>query len=145
MTEGPYPNHLARFMRTKGLTDPDLARLLDISKQQIFNLRRGHRKLTVEWARRLAPHLDVSWQELITGSPTTTHDPELAAILAAYAAMDQRDREALSRVAQSMAREDTPPPQPKGRSPPPHPPVGGNVNEPVESYAKGVRGKVVKV
>jgi transcriptional regulator with XRE-family HTH domain len=125
MTEGPYPNHLARFMRAKGLTDPDLARPLEITKQQIFNLRKGHRKLTVEWARRLAPHLGVSWQELITGAPAPPDDPNLATILASYAVLDERKRETLALVAQGLLPLGPPAeppakprPLPKERSPP---------------------------
>jgi hypothetical protein len=110
MTEGPYSNHLARFMRERRLTDPGLARLLkpEISKQQIFNLRKGHRKLTVEWAKRLAPHLEVPWQELITGSPGEPADEGRAFLLSAFDLMDPNDRETLLRVAQSMARAIAP-------------------------------------
>jgi plasmid maintenance system antidote protein VapI len=137
MTEGPYPNHLAEVMRTKGLTDPALARKLDISKQQIFNLRWGHRKLTVEWAKRLAPHLGVSWERLITGA-TTPADQERADLLAAYEAMDDEQRRALLVVVKGMLPRPKPddpnpassPPTPKERAPP-KPPFqeGGNVKE----------------
>jgi len=95
MTDGPYPNQLSSFMRARGLTDPALAGALGISKQQIFNLRRGHRKLTVEWAKRLAPHLGISWEELITGSPSISSDPSRAELLAAYDAMTDEQRRAL--------------------------------------------------
>lgn len=107
MTDGPYENHLARFMRAKGFTDPGLAKLLrpESSKQQIYNLRTGHRKLTVEWAKRLAPALDVSWQELITGETTQAIDSRLAGICAAYAEMGERARETLSRVAEDLRPE----------------------------------------
>lgn len=124
MTEGPYPNELARFMRVQGLTDPDLARLLEITKQQIFNLRHGHRKLTVEWARKLAPHLGVSWQELITGAPGSSSDPVRDSLLAAYDLMESGDRETLLRVAEGLCRAERP--EPRGREPP-RPTRGGNV------------------
>jgi transcriptional regulator with XRE-family HTH domain len=140
MTEGPYPNHLGRFMREKGLTDPALARLLEISKQQIFNLRQGHRKLTVEWAQRIAPHLEVSWQELITGSGASPLDQAGADLLAAFYSMNQRDRETLLRVADRMRREDEPAPeQPTNRrgGAPPHPMLGGGVVKNLGSRFKG--------
>lgn len=134
MTEGPYPNHLAYFMAAKGLTDPGLARLLkpEVSKQQIFNLRHGHRKLTVEWARRLAPHLDVSWERLITGTATPV-DQARADLLAAFDAMDDEQQGALLVMVKGMlprAKPDdpapaTPPPQRKERAPPPRPINGG--------------------
>ena len=115
MTDGPYPNYLAGFMRAAGMTDPALADRLGVSKQQIFNLRHGQRKLTVEWAKRIAPHLRVSWQELVTGPLAAPSDNQRAELLAAFDAMDERDREALLRVAQRMRRDDPPP------EPPPHP------------------------
>jgi plasmid maintenance system antidote protein VapI len=96
-------------MHARGLTDPGLARKLGISKQQIFNLRRGHRKLTVEWAKRIAPHLDVSWQELITGPPSPPADQTLAELRAAIEAMDEEQRQVLLMMAKVMARRDKPP------------------------------------
>ncbi len=118
MTDGPYPNHLSAFMHASGLTDPGLANALGISKQQIFNLRRGHRKLTVEWAKRLAPHLGISWQELITGSPPEPSDQTQADLLAAYAAMTEEQRQALLTMANllaSAANADTAKPEPMPR------------------------------
>jgi plasmid maintenance system antidote protein VapI len=134
MSEGPYPNHLAELMREKGLTDPQLAKKLEISKQQIFNLRHGHRKLTVEWARRLAPHLGVSWERLITGA-ATVGDQARADLLAAYDAMNEEQRAALLVMVRGMLPQTrpedpnptAPPPQPEGRAPPPPFVVGGNV------------------
>jgi hypothetical protein len=130
MKNGPYPNHLAEFMRAKRLTDPALAKKLDISKQQIFNLRRWHRKLTVEWAKQLAPHLDVSWERLITGSPSPVDQDEVL-LLAAFKALDQRDRQMAVRVLQNMKRDDPPAASPRSNGPdPPRPFVmGGRVTE----------------
>ncbi len=122
MIEGPYPNHLAEFMRASRLTDPSLARLLGISKQQVFNLRRGHRKLTVEWAQRLAPHLGVSWQELITGPPTAPIDQMRADWMAAYDAMSDEQRRAalvMFKVMVPVEKPDEKPPpdqRPKRRA-----------------------------
>ena len=54
-------------MARVGMTDPQLAALAETTKQQIHKLRHGQRQLTVQWAKRLAPHLDSTWQELIDG------------------------------------------------------------------------------
>lgn len=64
---GPFSNKLSFFMEKAGVNDPQLAGAVGASKQQIFNLRHGARKLTVEWAKRLAPHLGISWETLVTG------------------------------------------------------------------------------
>ena len=50
-------------MARVAMTDPQLAALAETTKQQIHKLRHGQRKLTVQWAKRLAPHLDSTWQE----------------------------------------------------------------------------------
>ena len=144
MTDGPYENHPARFMRAKGLTDPGLAKLLDpeSSKQQIYNLRKGHRKLTVEWAKRLAPALDVPWQELITGGTPQTIDPRIAGICAAYAEMSERARETLFQVAEGLRPEPSRRVIPhQERPPPPRPRSGGSV---IENSNAGDCAKVVR-
>lgn len=118
MTEGPYLNHLAEFMRASRLTDPGLARLLGVSKQQIFNLRKGHRKLTVEWAQRLAPHLGVSWQVLITGPPAPPLDQMRADWMAAYDAMSDEQRRAwllTFKVMVPQGQNDDVPPEPRSK------------------------------
>lgn len=108
MKNGPYPNYLAELMRSNGLTDRALADKLGVSKQQIFNLRRWHRKLTVEWAKRLAPHLGVSWERLITGLPAPS-DEARAQWLALYDALDEEQRRAILVVVGWMVRRDNPP------------------------------------
>jgi HTH-type transcriptional regulator, competence development regulator len=132
MSDGPYPNHLGQFMRAAGLTDPGLGKAIGVSKQQIFNLRRGHRKLTVEWAKRVAPHLKVSWQELITGSAPKTPDPARADLLAVIDAMSDTQCQALLAWLKTMAPDDQPAPPPRSKGPgPPSDPfqVGGRVRE----------------
>lgn len=61
-----FPSILRALMEKSGLSDPDLARLAGTSKQQIFKLRTGQRSVSVEWAKILAPHLGVSWQDLFS-------------------------------------------------------------------------------
>lgn len=56
---------LARAMAERGLTDPELARLADTSKQQIWKLRHGELRMSPQWARRLEPHVGISWQALL--------------------------------------------------------------------------------
>ncbi|MBS1037195.1 LexA family transcriptional regulator [Gluconobacter cerinus] len=78
-----HPTRLADLMARERLTDPELGRRADTSKQQIFKLRKGERKMSREWAERLAPHLGVTWPELMEGdwrlapSPTTGLPPAL--------------------------------------------------------------------
>ncbi len=138
MTDGPYPNHLAEFMRANRLTDPALAGKLGISKQQIFNLRHGDRKLTVQWAIRLAPALGISWERLITG-PLAPEDQDRAEWNAVYDALSEDKRRALLTVGKGMiSPEPEVParlPSPKGGAPP-RPAVGGSVNKSVLTKAR---------
>ena len=115
-------------MARAGFTDPKLADAASTTKQQIHKLRHGERKLTVQWAKRLAPILGSTWQELIEG-PLEPADPLRASLLAAYDSLDPRDRETLLRVAESLRRDDSPapPPKPEERPPPPRPTPGGSV------------------
>ncbi|WP_246388849.1 helix-turn-helix domain-containing protein [Microvirga mediterraneensis] len=55
-----------RSLRTKNnLSQAQLAELAGTSQPQIKRLEDGERKLTKEWAERLAPHLHVSAEELL--------------------------------------------------------------------------------
>ena len=110
--EGPYNNRLEQCMRAAGINDPELADLAATTKQQIFKLRHGERKLTVEWAKRLAPHLHVAWQEMIEGPVA---DPAARELLEAYRTTDQQGRDMLLRLARSL-RRDTDPPDRPGRA-----------------------------
>jgi plasmid maintenance system antidote protein VapI len=110
MAGGPYPNFLGHFMRAAGVNDPQLAAMLGVSKQQIFNLRHGHRQLTVIWAKRIAPRLGIAWERLLAG-PIDAADQERRDLLAAYDSMSEERRKALMVIARSMAGEngDSPP------------------------------------
>lgn len=58
--------HKILELRTKlKLSQSALAELAGTSQPQIRRLENGERKLTKEWAERLAPHLHVSAQELL--------------------------------------------------------------------------------
>jgi DNA-binding Xre family transcriptional regulator len=108
-------------MARAGMNDPKLAEAVGSTRQQIHKLRHGDRKLTVQWAKRLAPHLDCTWQELIEG-PVEPTDGRRAGLLEIFDAMDERNRESLWRIAQSLQGNDSsaaPPPRPTGTDPPP--------------------------
>lgn len=129
----PYPNGLAACMARKGINDPQLADAAGTTKQQIHKLRHGERKLTVQWAKRLAPHLNASWQELVDSAPSPA-DVERAELWAAFEMMNAEERRALLTMAKAVVRWEEPPepqpaPRPKERAPPPRPFTGGRVKE----------------
>lgn len=60
---------LRNYRQKQKLSQAALAELAGTSQPQIKRLEDGDRKLTKEWAERLAPHLGVTPQELIFDSP----------------------------------------------------------------------------
>ncbi|OPB31543.1 helix-turn-helix domain-containing protein [Bartonella sp. AR 15-3] len=64
-------NNLKFFREKMGLSSKKLAELAGTSQPQIFRLENGHRKLTKEWAMRLAPHLAVTPKQLMFSEQQT--------------------------------------------------------------------------
>lgn len=62
-------NNILIYRELSGLSRKQLAELANTSPQQIFRLEKGHRKLTKEWAIRLAPHLNVTPKKLMFSNP----------------------------------------------------------------------------
>jgi transcriptional regulator with XRE-family HTH domain len=58
---------LRQAREAAGLNMAELARLAGTTRQQIERLETGQRKLSAEWARRLAPHVKASPQQLLFG------------------------------------------------------------------------------
>jgi len=56
------------------LTQAELARLAGTSQSQILRLESGQRRITWEWARRLAPPLNVDPHLLFPGGPVLPQD-----------------------------------------------------------------------
>lgn len=79
MTDPVSPLKAARL--ASGLSMPKLAMLAGTSAQQVDRLERGDRKLTKEWAERLAPHIGVTAQDLLFPSfaPPRAKEPVLVA------------------------------------------------------------------
>lgn len=102
------------------LENHQLATQAGTSRQAIYKLRTGITRMLPDWAKRLAPHLGVSWQELIDGAPSEA-DQARVDLLGAYEAMDEEQRRALLVVAKSMVPMERPSepvavPQPRRRA-----------------------------
>jgi antitoxin component HigA of HigAB toxin-antitoxin module len=63
--EKKYPNGLRKAMEKAGKGPTELADRLDTNKQNITRWSNGDRKLTVEWAKRLAPLLETTADVLL--------------------------------------------------------------------------------
>lgn len=98
--------HLDRLMTRLGLANHQLAADVGTSRQTIWKLRTGYSRMLPDWAKRLAPHLGVPWQELVDGAPQEV-DPARAELLAAYDAMNEEQRGVLL----AMVKIIVPPPK----------------------------------
>jgi plasmid maintenance system antidote protein VapI len=72
---------LKQLIKNAGLTNPSLAKKIGCKPVEIWRLAAwpndGGRKMTPEWASRIAPHLDVKPHELIFGIETTNHNSQI--------------------------------------------------------------------
>lgn len=67
-------NRLREFREAAGLSQSALADRVNTGFQQISKLERADRKMTKQWAERLAPHLGTTWWELLGAPPTGLAD-----------------------------------------------------------------------
>lgn len=68
-------NLLKHFREERKMTQATLADLIGTSQSQVNRLEHSHRKLTVEWAERIAPHLGIDAKALLFGgTPATVSD-----------------------------------------------------------------------
>lgn len=64
-----FPNGLKAAMDAAGKGPSELAAEVDTNRQNITRWSKGQRKLTVEWARKLAPFLQTSPDRLLLDTP----------------------------------------------------------------------------
>lgn len=72
------PSVLKKFRLEQGLTQMELAKRVGTSQAQIFRLENSERKLTVEWAERLATALSTSARFLLFGDTAVRRPPASA-------------------------------------------------------------------
>lgn len=75
---------LSMQMKTRSLTQAELAELVGTSRQQIYKLERGIVRLKLEWAERLAPHLGCTAEWLLM----LDHNRDIDGALSAPAASE---------------------------------------------------------
>lgn len=88
------PNRIKELREDRGLSQEQLAQraIPKTTKAQISKLERDERKLTVTWARRLAPALECHWAELFNEGLTRDESE----MVEAYRGLSE-DRRALAR------------------------------------------------
>jgi transcriptional regulator with XRE-family HTH domain len=97
------PNYLRHWREFRGLTQQQLAELVDTNANMIGYLESGERGLSAKWLRRLAPALDTTPGMLLDHDPSTL-DSDIIDIWAHAGAREQRQ---LSEIAKTLLRTGT--------------------------------------
>lgn len=106
MTDKPkHPNRLREVRLDRELTLDDVAERANTSATQISRLERGIRRMTFDWARRLAPILECHPQELI--GPPPELPPDEAEVIEGYRGLSDRDQEAVRGLVRSLRSSKT--------------------------------------
>lgn len=97
-------NRLKDLREERGLSQEQLAERVHPSttKTQISKLELGHRKLTREWAERLAAVLQCHWTEVMGEEPRLSMDEE--ALLAAYRGMSEAAKTQFRSLGDTLAQ-----------------------------------------
>ena len=102
----PRDTHLDRLMTELGMENHELAAKAKTNRQSIYKLRNGNTRMLPHWAKRLAPHLGVSWQDLVDG-PTSPVEQTRAELLTIYDSINDEQRRALMVSARAMSAQNT--------------------------------------
>jgi transcriptional regulator with XRE-family HTH domain len=78
MAETEHPNHLRAWREYRGLSQVELAELVDSSHQVIGYLERGRTALSDKWLRKLAPVLDTTPGMLLDHDPNDLDEDVIA-------------------------------------------------------------------
>lgn len=100
----PEMNEIRRLREEKGLSQAQLAEMAGTSQPQIKRLEDGARKLTKEWAERLAPHLSISAETLLfPDSKEIPEDQKWNEFNELFFQVGEDDQEVVLRLMRSLA------------------------------------------
>ena len=102
-----FPARLQRLRRAAGLSQADLARAVDASRDIIGKYERGSHSPSAESAVRLARALDVTVGYLLAAedAPADAPDPETLRRVRALDSLDDRTRETVLAVVDTFVRD----------------------------------------
>lgn len=75
MTRDTQPNRIRQWRNARGLTSAALAKAANTSKQTIWKLEHGQRRLTQDWLERLAPPLGLRPADLLPADDAASGAP----------------------------------------------------------------------
>jgi transcriptional regulator with XRE-family HTH domain len=100
---------LRRLREDRLLSQAELAERAHTSQPQIDRLEKGLRRMSVDWAKRLAPALQCHWLDLM-GEPQAAYSPQTKAIAEVVEGLSEDDQAAVYRHATALAHGNKPEP-----------------------------------
>ncbi len=97
------PNHLRAWREYRGMTQVELAELVETTQHQIAYLEGGERALSAKWLRRLAPPLGITPGFLLDHDPRSLDND----IIEIWVNADHRQRRQISAIAETILRDGT--------------------------------------
>lgn len=97
------PNFLREWRKFRGLTQAQLAEMVETNANMIQYLESGERGLSAKWLRKLAPALDT------TSGMILDHDPNDldSDIIEIWATASNRERRQLASLARAIVKDGT--------------------------------------
>ncbi len=89
--------------KQQGLTQEQLAEMMNVSIQMVSNLERGNKAIRIDNLIKLSQILDISTDYILTGK-TTAEDNE--ALVFSIAQLSQRDRRIIEMIVESCLAEN---------------------------------------
>jgi transcriptional regulator with XRE-family HTH domain len=102
-TKNGGPNFLRQWRERAGMSQAELAEVVNTTSSVIHYLETGERALSAKWLRRLAPALDT------TPGMILDHDPKdlEADILDIWSRADLREKRQISEIAKTLIKTGT--------------------------------------
>lgn len=97
------PNHLEAWRVRAGLTQADLAALVDTTQGMIAHLESERRGLSAKWLRRLAPALNTTPGMLLDHNPNDLS----ADVIDIWSSADARQKRQISEIARTIVLDGT--------------------------------------
>lgn len=97
------PNYLRAWREFRGLTQQQLADLVDTNANMIGYLESGERGLSAKWLRRLAPALETTPGMLLDHDPSQLDSD----IIDIWAHIGNRERRQITEIAKTIVRTGT--------------------------------------
>lgn len=88
----PFPNHLSALRKQRGLTQETLAKLIGITKTQVYRYENGSSQPTLDVIKRLAVTLSVTTDQLIFEEDERQPDESLALLMEGVSRLDSEEK-----------------------------------------------------